>query len=65
MVETILQHGNIPACVIIDDLANVVYVHGRTGDFLEPAEGKISVNILEMARVGLTWSNRGRSDMVQ
>jgi len=27
-------------------------VHGRTGKFLEPAAGKVSVNIIEMARQG-------------
>ena len=53
LVETILQESNTPPCVIIDDSCNVVYIHGRTGRFLEPPEGKISVNILEMARLGL------------
>ena len=41
------------ASVIIDDSGDVVYVHGRTGKFLEPAEGKSSLNIVEMARPGL------------
>jgi len=53
LVETILQQSHTPPCVIIDDACNVVYIHGKTGRFLEPAEGKISVNILEMARQGL------------
>ena len=53
LVETILQQSNMPPCVIIDDAANVIYVHGRTGRFLEPPEGKISVNILGMTREGL------------
>jgi len=53
LVETILQQSNTPPCAIIDDACNVIYIHGRTGHFLEPAEGKISVNILEMARMGL------------
>lgn len=50
LVETILQHSDTPPCVIITDACNTVYIHGRTGKFLEPAEGKASVNILEMAR---------------
>lgn len=53
LVESILQHSNTPPCAIIDEKSNVVYIHGRTGKFLEPAEGKVTVNILEMAREGL------------
>ena len=53
LVETILQQSDAPPCAIVDDACNIVYVHGRTGRFLEPAEGKASVNIVEMARPGL------------
>jgi two-component system CheB/CheR fusion protein len=35
---------------------NVVYVHGRTGRFLEPPEGGANVNLLDMARPGLKTS---------
>ncbi|MCL7487697.1 MAG: PAS domain-containing protein [Desulfobulbaceae bacterium] len=53
MVETILRQIDAPPCVIIDEANNIVYLHGRTGRYLEPAIGKVSVNILEMARPGL------------
>ena len=53
LVKTILQQTDAPPCVIIDDACNVIYIHGRTGRYLEPAMGRISVNILEMARPGL------------
>jgi len=53
LVETILKQSDTPPCVIIDDACNVVYIHGRTGRFLEPAEGKITANILGMARPAL------------
>ena len=53
MVEAILQQSNTPPCVIINEANNVVYIHGRTGRYLEPPEGKISINILDMARMGL------------
>jgi two-component system CheB/CheR fusion protein len=53
LVETIQQQSDTPPCAIINDAGNVVYIHGRTGKFLEPAEGKASVNIVEMARPGL------------
>lgn len=53
LVEAILRHSSAPPCVIIDANSNIIYVHGRLGRYLEPAEGKISVNIVEMARHGL------------
>ena len=53
LVETILQQSDTPPCVIIDEKLNIVYVHGRTGKYLEPAAGRICNNILEMARPGL------------
>ena len=53
LVETILDQSDAPPCVIVNDAGNAVYIHGRTGRFLEPAEGKASVNIVEMARPGL------------
>ena len=56
LVETILQQSNASPCAIIDDDSNVIYIHGRTGKFLETPEGKISVNILEMARGSLKSS---------
>jgi two-component system CheB/CheR fusion protein len=52
-LKAILAHSDMPPCVVVDDSANIVYVHGRTGRFLEPAEGEVSTNILEMARPGL------------
>ncbi len=56
LVETILHKSHTPPCAIIDDDNNIVYIHGRTGRYLELAEGRISVNILEMARPGLKSS---------
>jgi len=53
LVETILQQSSTPPCAIITEACDVIYIHGRTGKYLEPAEGKASVNILEMARPGL------------
>ena len=53
LAEMILQESNALPCVIINDSSDVVYIHGHTGRFLEPAEGMVSVNIVEMARRGL------------
>jgi two-component system CheB/CheR fusion protein len=53
LIQAILQQSDIPPCAIIDGEFNILYIHGRIGNFLEPAEGKVCVNILEMARQGL------------
>jgi len=53
LIEAILDQSNTPPCVIIDDVCNIVYIHGHTGRYLEPPVGKASVNILGMARAGL------------
>lgn len=50
LLKTILAFSDMPPCVIIDDAANIIYVHGRTGRYLEPAEGEATTNILRMAR---------------
>ena len=42
-----------PASVLVDERGDILYLHGRTGLFLEPAEGEASLNILKMGREGL------------
>ena len=53
VLRAILRESNTPPCVVVDKDMNVVFVHGRTGRYLEPAEGKLNVNILDMARPDL------------
>ncbi len=53
LVQTILQQSKTPPCVIINDVGNIIYIHGRTGHFLEQPEGHASINLIEMARTGL------------
>jgi len=53
LVETILQQSDMPPCVIIDEKLHIVYIHGRTGKYLEPAPGRACFNILDMARPSL------------
>ena len=53
LTERLLLDSYSPACVIIDDKHNVLYFHGRTGKYLEPATGEASLNILDMTRQGL------------
>ncbi|MGA1864933.1 MAG: chemotaxis protein CheB, partial [bacterium] len=52
-VERKLLEEFAPPCVIIDEKGEIVYFHGRTGKYLEPASGKASLNIFEMIREGL------------
>ena len=42
-----------PASVVVNEKGDVIYIHGRTGAYLEPAAGQPRLNILEMAREGL------------
>jgi two-component system CheB/CheR fusion protein len=53
MVQTILHQSDTPPCAIINDAGDTVYIHGQTGRYLEFAEGRASVSILDMARSGL------------
>ena len=51
--QTLLQQFS-PAGVLVDAHGDILYLHGRTGRYLEPAQGGAGVNnILKMAREGL------------
>jgi two-component system, chemotaxis family, CheB/CheR fusion protein len=45
------QYGAVG--VLVDEHGDILYIHGRTGLYLEPAAGEASMNILKMAREGL------------
>lgn len=51
--EALLLETYAPPSVIINVRGDVIFVHGRTGRFLEPAPGTGTMNIIEMAREGL------------
>ena len=54
LVEQSLLHLLAPASVLVNAAGDMVYLHGRTGMYLEPAAGEAGVqNILKMARKGL------------
>ncbi|MGA2245057.1 MAG: chemotaxis protein CheB [Verrucomicrobiota bacterium] len=52
-IERSLLDRYAPASVMVNDRGDILHIHGRTGDFLEPAAGQPRLNILEMAREGL------------
>ena len=51
--EKALLEFHTPACVIIDQKHNILFIHGRTGKYLEPVAGEINTNLIRMAREGL------------
>jgi len=53
--QELLAH-HAPAAVLVNAAGDVLYVHGRTGRFLEPAVGSVGMNVLAMARQGLKRS---------
>ncbi len=50
VVESMLKHCSVASCVVIDADKNILYLHGRLGRYLDPAEGHFKSNLLEMAR---------------
>lgn len=50
--HTLVAHY-VQAAVLVNGRGEVVYIHGRTGKFLEPASGDAGMNIISMAREGL------------
>jgi two-component system CheB/CheR fusion protein len=42
-----------PASVVTDLSGNILYIYGETGNYLRPAPGQASLNMVDMAREGL------------
>jgi two-component system CheB/CheR fusion protein len=52
-LEATLLEAHTPASLVVNDGGEVLYIHGRTGHYLEPAPGTPSMNLFRMARHGL------------
>ena len=52
-VEAMLSCSDLPPCAAIDHAQNIVYLHGRTGKFLEHSAGVPTLNVIESAKPGL------------
>ena len=39
-----------PPSALINDLGQILYIHGRLGNYLEPSQGRARMNIVEMAK---------------
>lgn len=55
MIEKLLLNRFAPASVVVNSRGDIVFIHGRTGMFLEPPQGHPRTNIVEMAREGLQF----------
>ncbi len=58
ITEQALLHDFTRAAVLVDAQGEILYFHGRTGKYLEPAVGDAVSNVLGMARQGLDRSLR-------
>jgi two-component system CheB/CheR fusion protein len=53
LTERTLMQQYAPVGALVNDRGDILYLHGRTGQYLEPAPGEAGLNILKMARQGL------------
>ena len=53
MTERMLLRNYAPACVAVNEQGEILYIHGRTGKYLELPAGEASLNLLRAAREGL------------
>jgi two-component system CheB/CheR fusion protein len=53
LTERELLQQYAPVGALITERGDILYLHGRTGRYLEPAPGEAGMNILKMAREGL------------
>ncbi len=54
LAEQTLLKQLAPASALVNDQGDIFYLHGRSGRYLEPAEGTVvGYNIIKMAREGL------------
>ena len=54
LTEQALLQQVAPAAALVNSHGDILYLHGRTGLYLEPAPGEVGIsNILKMAREGL------------
>jgi two-component system CheB/CheR fusion protein len=59
LAEQLLLTRYSPAAVLTNDKGDILYISGRTGQYLEPAAGKANWNIYAMAREGLRYELSG------
>jgi two-component system CheB/CheR fusion protein len=53
ITERMLLRNYSPACVAVNEQGEILYVHGRSGKYLELPSGDATLNVLRAAREGL------------
>jgi two-component system CheB/CheR fusion protein len=53
ITERMLLRNYVPACVAVNEQGEILYVHGRSGKYLELPTGDATLNLLRAAREGL------------
>lgn len=53
ITDTLLLQQFAPAAVLVTHKGDIVYINGKTGNYLEPAAGKVNHNLFAMLRHGL------------
>lgn len=53
VVEQNLLSEHTPTALVINEKGEMLYVHGRTGRYMEQTTGDTTINVLKMARTGL------------
>ncbi|AHF90322.1 chemotaxis protein B [Opitutaceae bacterium TAV5] len=55
LADQLLQARFAPPAVLVNERGDILYISGRTGNYLEPAAGKANWNVVAMAREGLRY----------
>ena len=53
LIQKLLVSRYAPAAAVVNERGEVVYIHGHTGAYLEPAPGPSTHQLIEMSREGL------------
>ncbi|TFH47020.1 MAG: PAS domain S-box protein, partial [Bacteroidia bacterium] len=53
LTDQFLLENYAPPSVLVNEYGDIIYIHGHTGKYLEPAVGKANLNIFAMLREGL------------
>jgi len=53
LIQQLLVSRYAPAAAVVNSRGEVVYIYGNTGDYLQPAPGPPTHQLIEMAREGL------------
>ena len=58
LTQRLLLNTFAPPTVVVDSKGEILYIHGQTGKYLEPAAGPANLNLLNMTREGLRFELR-------